>query len=64
VSEHNDDCGCVGCVEDAERLRALLLAAVEDGLFSEDDVLDAIVSTTERPEIVAMIEDYRLREDL
>jgi hypothetical protein len=63
MTEHHDDCQCPACEEEAARLRALLLEAVADGRVTEDAILDAIIGATDRPEAVAMVEDYRIRKD-
>lgn len=58
MTDHHDDCEA-----EAEELRALILSAIANGRVTEDSVLDAIIGSTDRPEIVAMVEDYRIQKE-
>jgi hypothetical protein len=62
MNEHEDDCRCEECEAEAQRLRLLLLDAVRTGKISETALLDTLVRSTDRPEIVAMVEDYRIQQ--
>lgn len=63
MTDHHDDCACDDCEAEAEELRALILSAIANGRVTEDSVLDAIIGSTDRPEIVAMVEDYRIQKE-
>lgn len=63
MAEHHDDCVCTACEAEAAELRALLLGALDAGTITETALLDACVAATERPEMVAMVEDYRIRQE-
>jgi len=62
MSNHADGCHCDDCAK--AKLKEIILRAVESGQVTESDVLDAIVKTTVSPEVVALVEDYRLQQGL
>ena len=60
------ECGCdecEACLAEAARLRLVILDAVRSGKVTEDQILNAVVKYTDRPETVAMVEDYKLQRE-
>lgn len=61
--EHDNECRCDECEAEADVLRQLILNAVKRGDITEDELLDAVVQHTDRPETIAMVEDYRIQRE-
>lgn len=63
--EHECECEeCDECVAEKQRLINLILNARASGQVSEGQLIDALGKSTDRPEAVAMLEQYKIEHGL